>query len=281
MSDAGPLLIARGVHQVLGGQPVLRDVDLEVRTGEITALLGPNGAGKTTLLRVLAGLALPTAGTVDLAGAPLASLPARARAARLAFVPQDTRVDLEFRVREFVALGRYPHLGRLRPAGPVDRAAVDAALDLADLGGLADRLLPTLSGGERQLAFLARAFAAQPEVVLLDEPFASLDVRHTLSLQATLRRFVAGPPVRAALLTLHEVDAALRLADRVAVLHQGRIAAEGPPAGALTDRLLGEVFGVEATRIVAPDGSLHLALRLPGSPSRTDPGTEEIGSSVS
>ncbi|MFH2008873.1 MAG: ABC transporter ATP-binding protein [bacterium] len=261
MSDRPqPILTARDVALRLGGQEILRGATLTAHPGEVTALVGPNGAGKSTLIRVLAGLLKPNRGEVTLRGRPLRSYTPRELGQTLALVPQDTRVDADFPVGDFVAMGRYPHLGRFRPPGPDDRRFVAEAMEAAEVSALHERLMPTLSGGERQRVFLSRAWATRAPVILLDEPTANLDVRHALQFHQALARLVAEG--RGALVAMHELNAALRHADRVAVMDAGVIVAEGSPAETLTEECLRDVFGVKARRVTGPDGDDQLFLSL-------------------
>jgi iron complex transport system ATP-binding protein len=251
-----------GVGVTLGARAVLDGVDLAVAPGELVVLAGRNGAGKTTLLRVAAGLVPAARGEVRLLGAPLETLSRRAIAQRLALVPQETAVPFAFSARELVLMGRSPHLGLLGFETRADLAAAEAALERVGVAALADRAVPTLSGGERQLVMVARALAQEAPVLLLDEPTAHLDLAHRLALVALLRELARAG--RAVLLVSHDLGAAARAADRVAFLHAGRIAAAGPPAQVLAPALLREVYGVEADVVAHAAGPVV----VPRSPAR-------------
>lgn len=200
----------------------------------LTAVVGPNGAGKSTLMQALAGL-LKAEGEIEWNGLPLRRIGFLDRGRRLAWVGQESQADFAFPVREVVAQGRF--------AWGDDGAGVEKALATFDLGGLADRPVTRLSGGERRRVFLARALACGAPIQLWDEPTANLDVRHALEVQALARSLSQhGSTV---LLSLHDIRAAYRF-DRVLVLHQGRLAADGPPHEVLTAPLIREVFRVEA-----------------------------------
>jgi iron complex transport system ATP-binding protein len=216
---------------------VLDRIDLEVRGSAVHAIVGPNGAGKTTLLRVLAGLLRPTDGTAEVSGTPIASLSARARARALAVVPQSLESVPPMRVETFVAGGRYAW--RANPKA--DRVAITAALERTGLLSMADRGLATLSGGERQRALVARALAQDAPVLLCDEPTASLDVDQ----QIGVLEILAGEACRgrAVVLVTHELNLASQFADRVTLLHRGRIAAGGTPAEVLQPTVLRPVYG--------------------------------------
>ena len=236
----------------IGARHLVRDVTVEVAPGRITALVGPNGAGKSTLLRLLAGLWRPTEGRAALDGTSLSRLPRRVLAQRISFLPQETGIDIPFTVRELVAMGRHPHLGRFDMPGPADAEAVASALARADVAHLADRFVTELSGGERRRAVIARSLATGSRVLLLDEPTANLDIDHVLETLALLRTLAASGATVA--LALHDLNIVARWADEVTVLHAGRLRAAGPPAQVLDDDLVESVFGVRVERLAAGEG---------------------------
>jgi iron complex transport system ATP-binding protein len=248
---SAPLVEAQGLAFAYGGRAVLRDVSFRVSAGEMVALCGPNGAGKSTLLRVLLGLHAPGAGRVLLGGDPVAGLPRREIARRAALLPQESPFDLPLTVREVVALGRLPYLGRFQPEGPSDARAVERALDLTDTVALAGRPVTELSGGERHRVHLARALAQEAPVLLLDEPAASLDLVHQLQAVDLLRALV--DEGRAALIALHDLSLAARRCDRMLLLAQGTVQADAPPREVLTPEALARFFGVRAE--VRTDGA--------------------------
>lgn len=246
---AAPAIAADNVSVRLGGALVLQGVSLAARAGEVAGLIGPNGAGKSTLLRTLAGLIRPDAGAVHLADAPLKALNAGQRARRIAFMPQHDAAH-PFTALETVLMGRYAHLGRFELEGREDRRIALEAMARTDTAQFEARQLDRLSGGERQRVILARALAQQAGVILLDEPSASLDLRHRLSMMETLRAEAAARAV-AVVVALHDVSLAGRYCDRLALLSGGVMAADGPPAAVLTPAHLRRAFGVETS--VQPD----------------------------
>ena len=248
MSD---LLGARDVTVRLGGATIVQRASLALRVGELVVLVGPNGAGKTTLLRALAGL-LPADGAIALGGEPLTSLKARERARRVAYLPQGHVFYWPMAVSAIVMLGREPHADPFSGTSAEDRAAAAHALATTETERFADRDVTTLSGGERARVALARALATQAPVLLADEPTASLDPRHQLVVMELLRQQARGGS--AVLATMHDLTLAARFADRVIVMHQGRLVAEGTPAEALTAERLADVFGVEA-QVIDLDGT--------------------------
>jgi iron complex transport system ATP-binding protein len=241
-----------GVAVRLGPRAVLEGVDLRVAAGEVVGVLGRNGVGKTTLLRVASGALVPDAGRVLLDGRALAAMPRRERARRVALVPQDTQVPFPFNVAELVLMGRTPHLGFLGFESAHDLEIARAALARMGIEALADRSVLTLSGGERQLAVVARALAQEPSLLLLDEPTAFLDLRHRLEVLTVVRELaMAGA---GALVVSHDLGVAARFCDRLVLLGGGRILASGPPREVLAPDSLRAAFGIEAEVLAGRDG---------------------------
>jgi iron complex transport system ATP-binding protein len=226
------------------GREVLRAIDFSARAGEVIGLCGPNGAGKSTLLRLILGLLAPRAGRVLLGGDPVAALDRREIARRAALLMQDGPLELPLSAREVVALGRLPHLRRFEDERPSDQLAIDAAMDLTDTRAFADRPVTELSGGERHRVQLARALAQETPLLLLDEPTASFDVSHQLQALRLLR--AAAARGRAVLVAMHDLSLAARACDRILLLGEGRLQADGPPALALTEDNLARLFRVQA-----------------------------------
>jgi iron complex transport system ATP-binding protein len=220
----------------------VRDADLVVGPGQLVGLVGPNGSGKSTLVRLLLGALRPTGGTVAAFGRPAHTWRPRDLARRVAVVAQREEPVFPLRVRDAVSLGRYPHVGPVRPMGPADHAAVDAALARADATHLADRWTTALSGGEWQRVRLARALAQEPEVLVLDEPTANLDLRHEMEAFELVADLVRREG-RTGLLASHHVNLVARFVDRVVVLDRGTPIADGPPREVLTRDTLERLFG--------------------------------------
>ncbi len=234
-------LQASDVRVRLGTREVLQGVSLQVGPGW-TALVGPNGAGKSTLLRALAGLQPLAGGRVTLGGADLATLRAAQRARQLAWLAQQGEVTGELTVRETVELGRIAHLGLLGTPGAADHSAVAQAMALTECAAWQSRRLHELSGGERQRVLLARVLATQAPLLLLDEPTTHLDAPHQVTLARLLRRLAHdAAPRRAVLSVLHDLPIALQ-ADRLLLLEQGRLRADGPPSAPAVQAALVQVF---------------------------------------
>jgi iron complex transport system ATP-binding protein len=248
-----------GLGVTLGGNRVLDGVDLTVDGGTWLAVVGPNGAGKSTLLRALTGLVRHD-GTVDLDGRPAGTLRPRDRARLVGYAPQTPVLPAALSVTEYVLLGRTPYRSLLSAPRAEDRTVTDGALERLDLVPFRDRPLRTLSGGERQRAVLARALAQQPRVLLLDEPTAALDLGHAqqvLDLIDRLRR-QDGLTV---LSTLHDLTLAGQYADRLALLSEGRVVAEGAPREVLTAAALHTHYGARAEVVHGPSGPAVLPVR--------------------
>ena len=239
-----PLVLVERLGFGYGRRPVFADVGFAIRPGELVALCGPNGAGKSTLLRLLLGLHRPAAGAVTLGGAPLSSLTRREIARRAALLPQDAPADLPLPVREAVALGRLPHLGRFQAESAADAEAVARALEATDTAAFAARPVTDLSGGERHRVHLARALAQEAPLLLLDEPIAGLDLSHQLQALDLLRATVdAG---RGAVVALHDLSLAARSCDRMLILADGALRLDALPAEVLTTEHLQRYFAVAA-----------------------------------
>ncbi|MBY6240239.1 ABC transporter ATP-binding protein [Methylosinus sp. Sm6] len=248
-------LSIRGLCVDLGGTPVLRGVDLEAGPGALVGLLGPNGAGKSTFLRAICRLAPARSGTVAWNGRPLARMSVRERATSFAYLPQGQTLHWPLSVRRLVEIGRLPRLGPLGRVGAADRAAVEAAMAAVDVAHLAERAATSLSGGERARALLARALAVEAAVLLADEPTASLDPCHAVEIMQALRRIARTG--RLVLAITHDLGLAQRFCDRVVLLDQGRIVADGPPDEALTSERLRTVYRVDPAMLSgwAPAGA--------------------------
>ena len=247
MTDREPLQ-ARDlqVRYETDAAPILAGLSLAVRLGDVVGVVGPNGSGKSTLVRALSRALRPAHGAVLLAGQDLYSeRSARDSARQIGVVPQDTQVAFDFSVREVVEMGRAPRLARRPFAAPApeDARAVREALHLAGITHLAERAIMTLSGGERQRTLLARALAQEPDVLLLDEPTAHLDLRHQAETLALVRT-LAHEGGKAVLSVLHDLNLASAFCDRLILLHRGRIAAQGTPQEVLTTANLRQVYGV-------------------------------------
>ena len=224
------LSIRRGTRDVVQG------VTAALEPGKITAIVGPNGAGKSSLLLGLAGLLEPQSGDVMLGGQSLATMQPRERAQAIGYLPQSAQIAWDVAVENLVALGRMPHRDR-------GREPVDWALKVMELEALRHRPASKLSGGETARALLARVLAGEPQWILADEPLAALDLAHQLTLIAHLKDCAnAGQGV---VIVLHDLAMAMNHADRVLVLCEGKLVADGPPQVSLTQAMIGQAWGAE------------------------------------
>lgn len=257
-STAGAVVVS-GIGVVIDGRPLLADVDLTVRAGEVLALVGPNGAGKSTLLRAIAG-DLAHSGTIAMDGVRTGGEAPLATARRRAVLEQDTAVAFGFRVGEVVRMGRAPWRGTRRAVD--DDTVVARVLDQVELADRIDQAFPSLSGGERARASFARVLAQSTPVLLLDEPTAALDLRHQEAVLAVARAHArAGGAV---VVVLHDLSLAGAYADRVAMLAGGRIVADGTPTDVLTADRIGAVYRHPVTVVPDPNTGTPVVV-----PSRT------------
>jgi iron complex transport system ATP-binding protein len=234
----------------LGSVRILDDVSLSVSAGEIVGLVGPNGAGKTTLIRTINGVLTPDAGTVTVDGVDVHTLSAREVGRRIATVPQDTSVAFDFPVENVVEMGRTPYHQRLGHNGD-DGSAVERALERTDTASLRDRPISELSGGQRQRVMLAQALAQETPALLLDEPTASLDIKHQVAMFELLRTLVTEEDT-AILTAIHDLDMAARYCDRLVLLADRTVQAIGSPRTVLTDDRLADAFGVRTAVTTNP-----------------------------
>jgi iron complex transport system ATP-binding protein len=223
----------------------LRDVSVTIPTRSFTGLLGPNGCGKTTLLKLLSGVLQPDEGSVTLTGEPLATLSRRGLARRLAVVPQETHPAFDYTALEMVLMGRHPHLGTFALEGPRDLAIATDAMEATGTAHLANRAYMTLSGGEKQRVIIASALAQEPEVLLLDEPTASLDLGYQLDIAALLTRLNRERGVTLVMAT-HDLNLAASICESLVLLRDGRVLAQGASRDVLSASAVRELYGVDA-----------------------------------
>lgn len=221
-------------------RPALDRVSFEVPEGSLYAVLGPNGSGKSTLMRALLGVLPVESGRALVDGRDARAWARRELARAVGVVPQSEAISFPLTVRELVGMGRYPHLGPLGTEGDRDRRAIARSLEECDVTDLSPRDVTTLSGGELQRVRIARALAQEPSALALDEPTASLDIRHEMAILELLRASADGG--KTVLVVTHGLDLAARFADRMLLLAGGRVAAEGPPREVMRSGILGSVY---------------------------------------
>ncbi len=244
---------AQNLSKSLDGHQILSDLNVTLFPGQVTAILGPNGAGKSTLLRCLGGLIAPDQGQVFLGDDDCTKMDPPQRARTIGFLPQTPDIAWAVDVTTLVGLGRIPYLGAFG-ASDIDHLATHNAIERCGLRDMATRDVTTLSGGERARVLIARVLAGQPQWMLVDEPMGGLDPGHRLDVIDLFCDFArAGGGV---IITLHDLDSALRMADRIIVLSAGEIIADDKPLGALTPSVLSHAYGISAQVIAGPSGPI-------------------------
>lgn len=244
-----PLLQAQGLSVGYRRRTVVSNINLELAHGEILCLLGPNGSGKTTLLKTLLGLLPALRGDVQMSGQPIFGWTRKAFAHHVGYVPQAHDGLFPFTVEEIVLMGRAAHVGQFATPSTHDRQIAMRCLETLGIGGLAQRIYTAISGGERQLALIARALAQEPQLLVMDEPTASLDFGNQIRVLAHIEQLRSDGI--AVLMTTHQPAHALRCADRVALLCDGRIDAIGAPEETATNARLARLYGVPEQAIAA------------------------------
>jgi iron complex transport system ATP-binding protein len=236
-----------------GHTPILLNVSLTAQRGELVSIVGPNGSGKTTLLRVIDRILLPSSGTVSIGDVPLARLSRIEIARRVAFVSQNGSIQFPFSAREIVLMGRAPHGRGKAFESEADHAIAEEMMQLTDILHLAEKPVTDMSGGERQRVFIARALAQQPELLLLDEPNAHLDIAHQIDTFTIISRLKARTGLTV-LSVSHDLNLAAAFSDRIVMLACGAVVAAGPPADVLTAGRIREVFRTDVVVDSHPDG---------------------------
>lgn len=259
--ESGALEIDR-ISVSYGSKKALDRFSVKIDSGEIVAVLGPNGAGKTTLIRALSGILNPTTGSIFVSGQDLVSMNPQQRARRIAVVPQARNLPADFTVYQTVLLGRSPYLGWFGQTREIDHQLTQLALQSTDCEGFAERLVGELSGGEQQRVLLARALAQDTPILLLDEPTTYLDLQHQSNLLTRIQKLAAGQG-KTVLIVLHDLNLASLYANRIVLLVEGQIFAQGEPADVLTEDILERVYHIPlhiinhpyyGTPLVLPDG---------------------------
>jgi iron complex transport system ATP-binding protein len=245
---ADPLLAAENVSFSYGpakaGLYVLSDVSVSAARGAIVGLLGPNGSGKTTLLRLLAGTLAPSHGAVSLDGRPIASLTRLDIARRIAVVPQETHATFDFTALDIVLMGRYPHLGAFQLEGADDLRIAHEAMRATATTAFAPRAFATLSGGEKQRVVIAAALAQASDVLLLDEPTASLDVGAQFDIVDLLRRLNRARGATM-MVSTHDLNLAAALCTEIVMIRDGRLVASGATRDVLTREHVRALYDVD------------------------------------
>lgn len=246
-----------------GERCVLKKVSLSVSPGETLGVIGPNGSGKSTLIRVISRVVPLVTGCVSIDGTDLCRLSRSQLARRIAVVPQAPTLPEAFTVLEIVMMGRTPHLGFLRSEGPRDLGVVERAMEVTNTSALAERRIGELSGGERQRVVLARALAQEPQVLLLDEPTAHLDINYQVSLLDLVDRLKHEQGL-GVLLVLHDLNLAAQYCQRLLLLHRGEVFTRGTPAEVITEANVRAVYGAQVCILPHPVNLLPTTIVMRG-----------------
>ena len=258
-----PTISVNHLSHSFDGRVVIDDLTFEVASGEFFIIIGPNGSGKTTLLKLLVGLLPLKNGHIHLLSKSLTKYTAKSLARQIAYVPQNVPVEFPFTVTQVVLMGRSPYLGVLGFESDEDLRLAHEAMTITDVAHLADRRLDQLSGGEQQRVFIARAICQQPNILLLDEPTAALDLSHQIRLMDLMERLKTEQGVTIVMVS-HDLNMAAMYADQLLLISKGRIARNGPPNQVIDYDLLEQVYGCKLVVDQSPLGDypqVHLVPR--------------------
>ena len=244
--DAALMLEAKNIHYQVADKQILSAVDIEVKAGEVLGLIGPNGAGKSSLLKCIASLLPLDQGQCFFRGTDVSALDAKERGKNIGYLAQNAIANWPLKANKLIALGRLPHQGMVRKLSDSDQLAIDKAVKSAEVEHLLDRVVTTLSGGELTRVMLARLLATEPELILADEPIASLDPYHQLHILQILKQHAENGG--AAIIVLHDLNHAAHFCDRLLLLHEGKVVANDKPENVLTDEILAAAYQVECAR---------------------------------
>lgn len=242
-----------------GDRSIVEKLTIDLPRGKVTAIVGPNGCGKSTVLRSLARLLKPSDGTILLNGSDIQHARTKDLARELAILPQSPLTPSGITVRELVAYGRFPHQGLLRSASNDDREAIQWALDVTNLGSMADREVDTLSGGERQRAWIAMSLAQKTGVLLLDEPTTYLDIHYQIEVLSLVRDLNQEHGITVGWV-LHDLNQAAAYSDKIVMLKGGKVICQGDPRVVMTPDSIHQVFGIECSVIQHPLGDVPVCL---------------------
>jgi iron complex transport system ATP-binding protein len=256
---SSPRILVEDLSVQLGEAEILHEVSMAVGVGEFLTVIGPNGAGKSTLLRCLDGILAPSHGRVLIDGRPIEDLDRRELARTVSYVPQPDAGPLDYTVRSFIEMGRYPHIGAWAALTEADAEAVTRAMELTGVDALAERSMSSLSGGERQRASIAAALAQGGSILLLDEPTSFLDYRHQVQILDLLDRLHLENGLTIVAVT-HDLNSTVATSDSVVALKDGRVAATGKPAELLNGDALAAIYDADFRLVEGGHRGLPLVL---------------------
>lgn len=246
-----------------GGTSVLNNLSFTVSRGELFIVIGPNGSGKTTLMKILAGLLKADKGDLEIKGRPIGSYKRKTFARQIAFVPQQVPTDFPFIVSDVVLFGRSPHLGTFGLESQKDIDLAKKAMEFTETSHLVKRRMDQLSGGECQRVFIARAICQDPDIIILDEPTASLDIAHQMRIMDMMEKMKQEKQITAIMVS-HDVNLAAMYADKLMLINQGKLVKYGSPKDVLTYKTLESVYGCALLVDVNPLGKLPRVTPVPG-----------------
>jgi len=253
---------AENLYYSYGSYPVLHDLSFSVESGVFFVIIGPNGSGKTTLMKLISRIVKPQTGQINIFGRPIGSYPRKALAKTIAFVPQTSPLDFPFSVTEVVLMGRSPHLGMLAMEQEKDLKIAMQAISFTGIEHLADRKLDQLSGGERQRVFIARAICQQPQIILLDEPTASLDLAHQVRIMDLMEKLKTEKDVTIVMVS-HDVNLAAMYGEHLLLLREGQIVSIGHPNDVLTFQTLEDAYDCKLLVDESPLGQFPRVTLVP------------------
>ena len=234
--------------------PVLKNISLNIKPGEIIGVIGPNGSGKSTLLKLLAGIIKCKSGQIDYKGSNICSMKRKDIAAAVSWIPQENPMVFAFRVIDVVMMGRHPYLSALNFENEQDYIIVQDAMERTGTAQFARRLFNDISSGERQRVLIASAIAQEPELMLLDEPTSALDIKYQIEILMILKRLNETRNM-SVVLAMHDLHLASRFCRRLILLNYGEIVADGAPADVLQKDILEKVYGISVNIFAKDDGA--------------------------
>lgn len=242
-----------------GNKKILDNISFEVESGEILGILGPNGSGKTTLLNVLNGVLKKKNGDIFIKNKKIEDYSRKELAKIMAILPQDMSPSFDFTVYEIVSMGRYPHLGLLDSFSEKDEKMIENAMEITDVLKFKNKSIREISGGERQRVFIARAIAQEPEIILLDEPTSNLDLKYQIEILDIIEKM--RKEGKTIIISMHDVNLAIKYCSRLALLSSGKIYAIGKPDEIIDEKSISEVYGIEGK--IIRNGNNRIVFVLP------------------
>lgn len=250
-NENSTIIEARNLGFSYGSSVILDNVSFSVEAGEFLGILGPNGSGKTTLLRCMTGTLEPSCGEVFVRGSRLSTMKKREIAKMISVLPQESTTDFGFTVQEFVAMGRLPHLERFEKEGPYDWEKTDWAMEVTNTVSLKCRLITSLSGGEMQRVFLAKALAQEPRILFLDEPTSHLDMNYQIEMLDTIKALNKEQGLTVVAI-MHEANLAAAYCDSLLLLSEGAVFDKGPREQVFTAQNIRELYGLDVIMVRHP-----------------------------